>query len=400
MLDEFFEMHKEVINNTPQTFKRYLFEDIRWDAQSICITGDRGVGKTTLICQDLLNRYPDAGQALYISADHVSVIAKGLVSIAKTFFSYGGKALYIDEVHKYPNWSIEIKNILDTYKGRQVIFSASNSIDLHRGKGDLSRRVVYHNLLGLSFREYLKLTQDIHLERTTLQELVIQHMSLAFKLDSQPILKYFHDYLKHGYYPFFTEGKEDYLSKLNNVLEKVLTEDLAVLYNLKQTTIPVMKKILWLISTSSGWTPNIERLSSNLGVSRELIYNCLNYLKNAGLLNDVNIASKGNAMVRKPGKMYLNNSNLLYAINGSLKSESDIGAIRETFFISQVKSNHKISLHDTADFVVDDTYIFEVGGRSKGEKQIRNLKDAYLVMDEITIGHGNRIPLFLFGLLY
>lgn len=400
MLEELVLIHQEVMAMVPTTFQRYLYPKINWKARGLCIMGDRGVGKTTLLCQDLLARYHTPDRALYLSADHINVISYGLVTIAQHFFAYGGEALYIDEVHKYPEWSTEVKNIIDSYKGKQIIFSASSSLDLNRSKADLSRRIVYHRLLGLSFREYMLLSTNIQLPQYTFEEIIKKHVAIASDFRAISILKHFHDYLEHGYYPFFIEGVEDYLSKVNNVIEKVLFEDLAVVYNLRQTTLPILKRILWLVATSNGLIPNIDKMSKNLGVSREMLYNCLEHLNSSGLLCDLFPSCKGNSLIRKPGKIYLNNSNLLTAINGSLKFEGNVGAIRETFFVNQVNSLHQIQLHDKGDFLVDNKYIVEVGGKGKNDKQIRGESEAYLAVDDITIGFGKKIPLYLFGLLY
>lgn len=400
MLEQLVQIHREIISATQTTFSRYLYPKINWKAHGLCIIGDRGVGKTTLLCQDLLRRYRTPESALYISADHVSVLSFGLLPIAKEFFAYGGEALYIDEVHKYPNWSVEIKNLLDTYKKKQIIFSASSSVDLNKSKGDLSRRVVYHRLLGLSFREYLMLAEKIELPEFSFEEILSKHVAIASDMGTLPILKYFRSYLEHGYYPYFMGGLEDYFAKLQSVIEKVLFEDLAVIYNLKQTTLPILKRILWLVATSSGLVPNIDKMSKNLGVSREMVYNCLAYLSNSGLLNEVFSSAKGHGFVRKPGKVYLNNSNLLTAINGSLRLEDDVGSVRETFLVNQVSSRHKILVHDKGDFLIDGQYVVEVGGKGKNDKQIRGEQHGFLALDGLTIGFGNKIPLYLFGLLY
>ena len=196
------------------------------------------------------------------------------------------------------------------------------------------------------------------------------------------------------------ESLEDYFAKLNNVIEKVLFEDVAVIYNLRQTTLPILKKILWLVATSNGLIPNIDKMSKNLGISREMVYNCLEYLSSSGLLNDVFPCGKGNNLVRKPGKIYLNNSNLLTAIHGSLKLQSDGGGIRETYFVNQVGSKHRVCLHDKCDFLIDDKWLMEVGGKNKNDYQIRGETDAYLILDNMKIGFGRKIPLYLFGFLY
>ena len=398
MLEDLIQIHQEVMSAVPIVAKRYLYSQINWKAAGLCIVGDRGVGKTTIVCQDLLERYKTPDRALYVSADHVNVLSYGLINIARDFFAEGGEALYIDEVHKYPDWSIEIKNLLDTYKGRQIIFSASSSLDLNKSKGDLSRRVVYHRLLGLSFREYLHFAKNIQLPALSLAEIMQNHVAIASNFGS--LSKHFKEYLAHGYYPFFLEGLEDYLSKLTNVIEKVIFEDVAVVYNLRQTTLPVLKRILWLVATSNGLVPNVDKMSKNLSVSRELIYDCLEYLGSSGLLNEVFPAGKGNNLIRKPAKIYLNNTNLLNAINRSLKRDTEMGGIRETFFVNQVSSRHKVCLHEKGDFIIDDQWIMEIGGKNKNDYQIRDEQNAYLILDDIKIGFGKKIPLYLFGFLY
>lgn len=400
MLEDLIHVHQEVMATVPTNFRRYLFSEINWNSSGLCIVGDRGVGKTTMICQHLLEKYKKVDKALYLSADHVTVLAHGLVRIAKDFFLEGGEALYIDEVHKYPDWSIEIKNLLDTYKGKQIIFSASSSLDLNKSKGDLSRRVVYHRLLGLSFREYLFLNHSIQLSKLTVSEILQNHVTIASDLGSIPILRYFKEYLVHGYYPFFMEGLEDYFAKLTNVIEKVLFEDIAVIYNLRQSTLPILKRLLWLVSTSNGLIPNIDKMSKNLGISREMVYNCLDYLSNSGLLTDIFPCGKGNNLIRKPAKIYINNCNLLNVIHGTLKLDTDQGGMRETFFVNQVSSNHKVCLHDKGDFQIDDHWVAEIGGKNKNDYQIRDEKNSFLVLDDMKVGFGKKIPLYLFGFLY
>lgn len=400
ILDELIAMHREVIKETPTLVKRYLYSKIHWGSKGMCILGDRGVGKTTLMCQRLREKYQTPDHALYLSADNVNVTSYGLLAIARDYFAEGGQALYIDEVHKYPNWSIEIKNILDIYKSKHVVFSASSSLDLTKSKADLSRRVVYHHLLGLSFREYLLQSEGIELPIFSLSDILKNHVKIAATFKPIPILKHFKQYLRHGYYPFFLEGVEDYLSKLTNVIEKVLFEDIAVIYNLKQSTLPILKRLLWLIATSKGLVPNIDKISKNLRISREMVYNCLEYLCSSGLVNDIYPSGRGMKLVRKPGKLYLNNTNLHHAIHGTLKLDHDIGCLRETFFVNQVGSFHKVDLHEKADFLVDDRYVIEVGGKGKNGKQVQGIDDSYLAIDNVEMGFGRKIPLYLFGFLY
>lgn len=400
MIEELMSIHHAVMNTTPTLVHRYLWDKINWDAKVICIYGDRGVGKTTLMSQYLLHQYKSVTQALYISADNINVISYGLLATAKDFFSHAGNALFIDEIHKYPNWSIELKNIIDTYKTHQIIFSGSSTLDLQHSKGDLSRRVVYYKVPGLSFREYLNLQIGLDVPAISFTDLLQQHVSFAEQFQGKTILKHFKNYLEYGYYPYFVEGIADYLSKINNTIEKIIFEDIAVVYRLKTSTLTILKRLLWLIATGEGLIPNIDSLSKNLAVSREIIYDALLYLDKSGLIHNLYANASGMKLIRKPGKIYLNNTNLLYAINGELKTKHSIGVVRETFFVNQVANICKISLHDAGDYLIEDRYVVEFGGRGKTKKQIKQLDQAYLVVDDIEIGFGKKIPLYLFGFLY
>jgi predicted AAA+ superfamily ATPase len=401
LFDTLYTIHQAVLDSTTMQIRRYLFDQVHWEAQAICIQGDRGVGKTTLLCQYLLEQYDgDPNQALYLSADNINVLSNGLFAIAQQYFAMGGKALFIDEVHKYPNWSIELKNIIDTYKKHPIVFSGSSSLDLQHSKADLSRRVVYYRLWGLSFREYLHLKLGKVFPVYTLEEILKSHTQIARQFASMTILKHFNDYLAYGYYPFFMEGEKDYLHKINNVIEKVIFEDIAVVYHLKQETLVTLKKLLWLISTTQTLTPNIDNISQSYGVSRAMIYNCFEYLDRAGLIQCLHTQGKGLKLTRKPAKIYFNNTNLIYAINATLPSDSFIGAVRETFFTNQLSKNHAIKLHKRADFILDQRYVIEVGGRNKTAAQIQAMDQAYLAIDGMEIGSFNRVPLYLFGFLY
>ncbi len=399
-LEPLIAIHESVMANISTAKQRYLYRQINWKARGICLLGNRGVGKTTLMAQFLLNQYKSVSKALYISADNIYVLGEGLFVIAQTFFQFGGEALFIDEIHKYPTWGQELKNILDTYRDKQIIFSASSVLELKKSKYDLSRRAVYYELKGLSFREYLHFNAELEVPQVTLDEVFSQHIVIAENFKRQTILKHFNDYLLAGYFPFFLEGNEDYLSKINNIIEKVLFEDIAVVHNLRQPTILVLKKLLWLVATSKSLVPNIDRISKDLRVSREVIYACLEHLEQAGLLNNVFHNATGLKLIRKPGKIYMENTNLICAVNGVLKLTNDIGNLRETFFVNQLSHTHRLSLHDQADFIIDNHYIVEVGGKSKNFDQIRGEANSYLAIDGVEIGFGRKIPLYIFGFLY
>ncbi len=401
MLEELFYLHNKTVENVPLEFKRYLYEEIDWKGQALCVSGPRGVGKTTLLLQHYHEVYGDVEKCLYLSADNVEVAAHGLLNAAKEYFKYGGEALIIDEIHKYPSWQIEIKNIIDTFKGKKVLFSGSSSLELQEGKADLSRRVVYYHLKGLSFREYLELKAKIKISAYRLPEVLDKHVKIAQEVSGgRTILKYFQEYLVSGYYPFFMEGEKTYLSRVLNIIEKVLYEDVAVIGGVRGANIRVIKRILWLIATSSPFFVNIEKMGRELKISKEYLYQYLEYLESAGLMIALRPGGKGYKPLRKPEKIFIENPNLLSAIHHSLMSESEKGVVRETFFANQTRGMISLALPDVGDFLVDGKYVFEIGGKDKNSKQIKGLKNAWIAADRIEIGHGNKIPLYLFGLLY
>lgn len=401
MHEDLLTFHAHAVAGVTRDRRRYLFDQLDWSARSLCVTGARGVGKTTMLIQHYFDRYDDPRRCLYLSCDNIRVMSAGLLTIARDHFAYGGEALILDEVHKYPDWSQEVKNILDTYKDRRVLLSGSSTLDLTKARHDLSRRVAYHSLAGLSFREYLHFRHGIEREALSLERILKDHVSLAAALvPAVPVLKYFADYIAEGYYPYFLEGSADYLNKVLGSIEKVLYEDIAVSFNLTQPKVPVLKKLLWLIASSHPFVPNMDGLASDLGVSRPFVYTALDILEMAGLIITARPEATGARSVRKPGKVYFENTNLLQAIVGAVRGAAEIGAVRETFFFNQMHMAHRVGLHPAVDFVVDDRYLFEVGGPSKKGGQSGAAKNGYLAIDGIEVGAGNRIPLWLFGMLY
>lgn len=401
MLEKLFFIHKNTLKNIPLKFKRYLYNIVDWKVRCICITGARGRGKTTMLMQYIHENYSNVEDCLYISADNVEVSADGLYKIAGEYFSYGGKALVIDEIHKYPSWQIELKNIIDTFGDKKIIISGSSSLDLKRGKADLSRRLSYYDLKGMSFREYLNIVKNISVEPVKLESILQNHVKISQSLLKHgSILKFFNEYLKYGYYPFITEGESTYLQKVLGIIEKVFYEDIATTGNLKQKSIVVLKKLLWVIAASSPFTVNIDKLSREIGISKVSIYAYLEYLEDAGLLSGIYADAKGFKFIRKPAKLFVENTNLLAALCGSLRSEGELGTLRETFFVNQLNQGHKVNSSDKGDFFVDSKYTFEIGGKDKGLKQIKGVKNSFIAADRIEIGHDTKIPLYLFGFLY
>jgi len=401
MLEKPFAIHNNTVKNTPREFKRYLYAGIDWKSDAICVTGARGTGKTTMLLQYYHEHYGDVEKCLYISADNVEAAGEGLFNLASEYFNFGGQALIIDEIHKYPDWQIELKNIVDTFKGKKLLVSGSSSLYLKKGKADLSRRFAYYDLKGLSFREYLALKKGKTFPVLSLNEILHGHLKHAQIISGQiTVLKELRNYLSGGYYPFFVESEAAYPQKVLNIIEKTLYEDVAVIGNVKPVNITAIKKILWLIAGAAAFAPNINKLSRELGISKEYVYHYLEYLEQAGIVSALYSEGKGYKLLRKPAKLFLENTNLLAAINGSLKIDDEQGAVRETFFMNQVSVRERVTAAEKGDFTVNNTLTFEIGGKNKTMEQIRDVKNAYLALDKVEIGAGNRIPLYLFGFLY
>jgi predicted AAA+ superfamily ATPase len=295
-----------------------------------------------------------------------------------------------------------VKSLFDSYPDAKIAFSGSSTLALQAGGADLSRRAVLYFLPGLSFREYLMLAEDVNLPPLKLTELLDRHPQLAAEASkNRPILSYFADYLDHGVYPYFLEGTNEYLPKLLNVLEKVFYEDIPLSIGIKTAKIPVIKKMLWLMATSQPFTPNIDKMSRELKTSKEYVYTYLEALERARLISGIPPAESGYRMVRKPSKIYLENTNLLQALAGQGVGGLKQGTVRETFFAQQLKGIG-LGLHvpQKGDFLVAERYTFEIGGKSKSGSQVAGQENAYLVRDDIEVGHGTVIPLWLFGFLY
>ena len=401
-LNEFFSIQTRLLAQLPRQYSRFLRDEIDWDNRLVALTGGRGTGKTTMLLQHLDELDRSGQKHLYVSADHIRVQATGLYEIVSHFFRLGGKTIMLDEIHKYPNWHQEVKNLYDSFPTAKIYLSGSSTLALQKGKADLSRRAVFHHLPGLSFREYLDLTRGLHFQARSLSETLRNHAETASKiLEKGPILGHFKDYLRHGVYPYILEGADEYHQRLRNTLEKVLYEDIPSAIGIKTSSVTQLKRILWLIATSQPFEPNIGRISSSLRISKEYVYTYIDALERAGLVSGILPSETGHRLVRKPSKLYLENTNLLKAITGALGAEEGIGTVRETFFVHQIKSaNLNIRVSTKGDFLVEGKYVFEIGGKTKKGGQINGLDNAFLLRDDIEIGHGNVIPLWIFGFLY
>lgn len=401
-LSPFLSIQEALLKQVPRESHRSLYERINWGNRLIGVIGGRGTGKTTLLLQHLAEKGLYLSKHLYISADNIRVEAIGIYEIASQFFRMGGEVIIIDEIHKYARWPQEIKNLYDSFPSAKIFFSGSSTLGLQLGKADLSRRAVFYTLPGLSFREYLLLARNVKFPAITLPDLLKKHARLASEiLVEGPVLGHLRDYLEHGVYPFFVEGIEEYVTKLRNIIEKTLYEDIVSTSNIKSSNVPMLKRILWLIATSQPFEPNLVRISNNLGISKPTVYDYLDYLDRAGLLSGVMPEGSGFKLVRKPVKIYIENTNLLRAIAGELSREHSVGTVRETFIQHQlISAGLQVRIPGRGDFLVEDKYLFEAGGSRKGKKQITGKENAYIVKDDIDIGFGNIIPMWLFGFLY
>lgn len=390
---QFYEKYALVQTNQVRNFMNV----IDWDNRFIGIKGSRGVGKTTLLLQYIrLNFKPDKS-VLYISLDHLYFLENNLYDLAYDFYKKGGQFIAIDEVHKYPNWAIEIKNIYDDMPYLKLVFTGSSLLHINQAKADLSRRVVIYDMPGLSFREFIQFETKINFNIYTVQDIVDNHISISIEI-AQKVkpLQYFADYLNYGYYPFYIENKKSFHQKLSEVLLTVLEVDIPQYALIQTANIVMLKKLLAVISNSVPFKPNMNSISERTGISLNTMKNYLKLLNDAQLLNLLYVEDKGINSLGKPEKIYLNNSNLMY----NLGKDADIGSIRETFFFNQLNQVSTVYAAQHVDFKVGDNYYFELGGKNKKQQQIKNHKNSYLVKDDIEIGTDVNIPLWLFGFLY
>ena len=385
--------------------KRYLYDRINWNSKSIGILGQRGLGKTTMMLQYIKEHYEGSDKALYISLDNPYFQSVSLYDFAIEFESYGGEILFIDEVHKYDDWSTHVKAIYDASELR-IVFSGSSILQINKQKGDLSRRTRIYTLENLSFREYLSLSGIAQYAPVSLSELLETHVAIATKISEQiKPLKYFKEYLQYGAYPFVFEDKEGFQQRLIQVVNLILETDLPYINRIEMAQIGKLKKLLYLLSINVPFVPNITDLAQSTQISRPKVYEYLNHLEQAKIINTLRSKEKGYNVLSKPEKLLMQNTNLSYA----LTSSADIGALREAFFVNQIKNalaennqfiDESIYASKQGDFLVNNTYTFEVGGKSKGFKQIKDIPNSYVASDEIDIGYKNKIPLWLFGFLY
>ncbi|MCF8219481.1 MAG: AAA family ATPase [Bacteroidales bacterium] len=399
-MQELFSYQNNLLRLTDTQWHRYLYPELKKKTRLLGLKGLRGVGKTTMLLQYLADDCPEPDKALYVTADHPYFYTNSLFDLASQWHSYGGKFLLIDEVHKYALWAQELKLIYDGYPDMQVYFTGSSALDLYKGEADLSRRLETKTLQGLSFREYLSLNHNLHFERLTLEEIFTHHTEIAKKmLSGIKILPLFKTYLEKGYFPFAKEIPEGALSsRLLQVINAVLENDLAYIKGYSASNVEKVKRLLGVIAQSVPFEPNIAKIVDRLHISRSSVYSYLKNLKDAQILYYLYKPGKGLSKLQKPGKIYFENTSFLFAF----QDNPDMGTLRETFFMNQLKNaGHQINLSpEKGDFVIDEKFTIEIGGRNKKDKQIQGIENSYLAIDDIEFGFDRKIPLWMFGFLY
>lgn len=389
--------YQQKLRSVNNAFERYLINEIDLNDRLIAIKGARGSGKTTLLLQ-LAKYHLSNGISLYVSLDHIYFYEHSLYEFAKDFELMGGKHLLLDEVHKYPNWSREIKLIYDNIPDLQLIFTSSSLLQIYQSESDLSRRAVSYHLKELSFREFVELETKKRLPVFEFEEILSKHQTISLELlDHLKPLPLFQKYLKFGAYPYYLENEKTYIQKLRNTINLVIEIDIMAVEHVNYETIVKLKKLLLTIASSVPFTPNVSKLSDLIGVSRNMLIQCIKIMERASLVAELYKDSSGIGVLTKPEKLYLNNTNLIYAL---AEENANVGNIRETFFVNQFLGLHDIHLAKHADFIINRKYTLEVGGRNKSTKQIQGVPNAYVVQDQIEIGYAQIIPLWLFGLMY
>lgn len=385
-----YQKFETLLQNTTTDFKRYLYEKVAWNSRMIGIIGARGVGKTTMVLQYIKENL-DSKKALYVSADDIYFGENRLVDLADDFYKNAGEYLFIDEIHKYADWSRELKNIYDSFPSLKIVFIGSSVLDILKGSADLSRRTIIYKLQGLSFREYLKLFHNYEVEVYSLKQIIDNEVKLTNIKHPLPL---FNDYLKRGYYPFGLENEMNL--RLGQIIVQTLETDIPQYANLNVGTGRKLKRLLSIIAESVPFKPNFSKIANIINVSRNSLDDYFSYMEKAGLIAQLRNETSGIRGLGKIDKVYLDNTNIVFNLVGD---KSNVGNIRETFFFNQMSVKNEVISSKKADFIIDN-YTFEVGGKNKQQNQIKKDGKSFVVKDDIEFGYLNVIPLWAFGLNY
>lgn len=378
---------------------RSIDKSIAWEARLIGIRGARGVGKTTLLLQHIKNTFADDLQSvLYVSLDNLWFSEHRLIDLADEFHKKGGEWLFLDEVHKYPEWARTLKNLYDEYPDLHIVFTGSSLLEILDARADLSRRALMYELQGLSFREYLNFETGSSFAPISLPDLLERHESIAPDIVAKiKPFKYFSAYLQTGYYPYYLEGRETYYRRLEETIMMILELELPQLRRIDISYVPKLKQLLSIIAESAPFIPNISKLSERMLIHRQTLLSYLQYLGESKLTHSLFRNTQGIKALQKPDKLYLDNTNLAYLFRGD---RADIGTLRETFLLNQLAKDHGVTYTQAGDFLVDGSTTIEVGGKNKTGRQIKDSAEGFIAADNLEYGFGRKVPLWLFGFLY
>lgn len=391
------EFYHSKLSQVSLDFKRYLYPQINWDSSVIGIMGERGVGKTTMLLQRIKEKYANPDDTFYISLDHYWFGTHEPQDLIKFMYKRGITEFYIDEVHKYKGWSGILKTLVDELHDLRIVYTGSSLLEIDNAKVDMSRRQTPYTLKGMSFREYLEYDGILKINAVTLEELLANHVPIAMDIVSKTkVLVAFDTYLHTGVYPFYRDAGKDFLVRLKEVVDTVIESDLPAVEKITYDTVDKCKKLLMIIAENVPLQPNVDKLATSLGTTRDTLLKLLYKLDKAEILELLTVELKSYKKLVNPEKIYLGNTNLMYALSPKI----EIGTLRETFFIDQCASVGTVQMPPKGDFLVNGKYLFEVGGEGKTFDQIADIPNSYLAVDGIETGYGARIPLWMFGLLY
>lgn len=388
--------YKKFLEDTPLDFTRYIYPEINWKNRLILLKGPKGVGKTTMLLQHIKRTFEDPSKAFYASVDASWFTTHTIVDLAEYLVSHGVTHLFLDEVHKYIGWDRQIKEIYDAFPKLHIVMTGSSMLQLSKTDADLSRRCRVYGMQGMSFREYLEFEHIAQLDVIPFDEILTNHQTLAAHITNQlPIQKYFEQYLEHGYYPFYKEEGDGFAARLDEEVDWIINVEIPAVEKVSFELVYKTKILLGILAELNPYTLNVSDLATKLGTSRDSVYKMLDLLQKAGLIRRLYQKSTGMKKLQKPEKILFENTNLMYA----LSPNSDIGTLRETF-TANMFCIYKQSMPNKGDLLIDNKYIFKVGGKTKDFGQIANIPNSYVIADGIDVGFGNKIPMWLFGFLY
>lgn len=398
MIEKLHKIFLNLLEETPMFFTRYLYDQINWDNRLIMIKGPKGVGKTTMLLQHIRMTFPDPRKVLYASADNSFFATHTIIEVAEYMTQHGMTHLFLDEVHKYNDWDRQLKEVYDCFPRLKVVVTGSSMLKLEESEADLGRRCRQYSMNGLSFREYLKLEGVCDWQPLDLETILTQHELIAVQHTKKlPVLGHFEKYLTCGYYPFYREEGDGFAERLETVIDTIVRAEIpSVEKSIEYESVYKTKVLLGVLAEQNPYTLNIKEICALLGCSREILYKMLDLLQRSGLIRRLYGENGGLKRMEKPEKILFDNTCVMYA----LADVVDKGTMRETFFANMLAANHKISMPQKGDLLVDGKYLFEVGGRNKGYRQIANIDNSYVVSDNIDLGFENKIPLWIFGMLY